>query len=112
MMTAREVRELIHAMKDALNARIGVVGCAVMLMLVFGLIWIGVSSEPVASQGSAPVVAKMTPVKSEAYSSQVFEQRRQRYIAANPDSQIAREAASLQQKDANSDGGYFAGNSE
>jgi hypothetical protein len=113
MMTGREVRGLIHAMKDELNVRIGIVlKCAVMLMLVFGLIWIGASSEPLASQRSAPVVAKITPAKSGSYSRQVFEERRQRYIEAYPDSQVAREFSALQQKDANSDGGYFAGQSD
>jgi hypothetical protein len=109
MMRGREVRGLIHAMKDELNMRIGIVlKCAVMLTLVFGLLWIGTSSEPVAGQAASPAVAKMTTAKSESYSRQVFEERRQRYIEANPDSHIAREAASLKQKDANSDGGYFA----
>ena len=113
MMTMREVRGLIHAMKDELNVRIGtVIKCAVMLALVFGLLWIGASSEPMAGEAASLVVARMPPPKNEPYSRQVFEERRQRYIKANPDSQVAREAVSLQQKDANSDGGYFAGQSE
>ena len=113
MMTRREARGLIHAMKDELNVRIGVVTkCAVMLALVFGLLWIGASSEPLAGEAASPAVTKMTPLKNEPYSRQVFEERRQRFIKANPDSHVAREAASLQQKDANSDGGYFAGQSE
>jgi hypothetical protein len=113
MMTRREVRGLIHAMKDELNVRIGIViKCAVLITLAFGLMWIGASSEPLAGHVSPPAAAKMTPAKSESYSRQVFEERRQRYITANPDSDVAREAALLQQKDANSDGGYFAGQIE
>jgi hypothetical protein len=113
MMTGREVRGLLHAMKDELNARVStVLKCAAMLVLVFGLMWIGESSEPLAGHGSSPAVAKMTPAKSESYSREVFEERRQRYIEPNPDAYLASEAASLQQKDANSDGGYFAGHSE
>jgi hypothetical protein len=113
MMGGREVRGLLHAMKDELNVRVStVLKCAAMLALVFGLMWIGASSEPLAGHGSSPAVEKMTPAKGESYSRQVFEERRQRYIEANPDSHVAREAASLQQKDTNSDGGYFAGHSE
>jgi hypothetical protein len=113
MMTGREGRGLIHAMKDELNVRIGVViKCAVMLALVFGMLWIGASSEPLAGEAASPAVAKMTPAKSESYGRQVFEEQRQRYIKANPDSRVARETVSFLQKDANSDGGYFAGNSE
>jgi hypothetical protein len=109
MMRGREVRGLIHAMKAELNMRIGIVlKCAVMLTLVFGLMWIGAFSEPSAGHGSPLAGAKMTTAKSESYSRQVFEERRKRYIEVNPDSHVAREAASLKQKDANSDGGYFA----
>lgn len=113
MMTRRKVRGLIHAMKNELSVQIGtVLKCTVMLGLMFGLMWIGASSGPVTGQAPSSAIVKMTPPKNESYSRQVFEERRQRYIKANPDSHVAREAASLQQKDANSDGGYFAGQSE
>ena len=113
MMTRREVRGLVHAMKDELNVRIGtVIKCAVMLVLVFGLLWIGKSSEPLATQSSIAEAAAMAPPKNESSSRRLFEERRQRYIEANPDSRVAREAAPLQQKDAHADGGYFAGRAE
>ncbi|MEO8442203.1 MAG: hypothetical protein ABI547_06920 [Betaproteobacteria bacterium] len=113
MMKGPEVRELIHAMQDELSVRAGIMlKCAVILTLVLGLARIGVSGEPSAGLGSPAAAAKKTPPKNESYSRRVFEERRQRYIKANPDSHVAREAAALQQKDANSDGGYFAGHSE
>jgi hypothetical protein len=113
MMTGHEVRGLLQAMQAELNVRISTVfKCALMLALVFGLMWGGSSSEPLADHGTSPAVAKITTAASESYSRKVFAERRQRYIEVNPDSHVAREAASLQQKDANSDGGYFAGHSE
>jgi hypothetical protein len=113
MITGREVRGLIRAMQDELSVRTGIVlKCAVMLAMVFGLAWIGVLSEPSTGPGSPAAAAKMIPPQSESFSRRVFEERRERYIEAHPDSHVARETASLQQKDANSDGGYFAGRSE
>ena len=113
MMTRREVRGLVHAMRNELSVRTGIVlRCAVMLALVFGLAWLGVLSEPSTGPGLPGAAAKTIPPQSESYSRRVFEERRERYIEAHPDSHVARETTSLQQKDANSDGGYFAGRSE
>ena len=102
MMTRREVRGLVHAMKDELNVRIGtVIKCAVMLMLVFGLLWIGSSSEPLATQASISAAAAMAPPKNESASRRLFEERRQRYIESNPDSHVAREGGERQRQNRN-----------
>lgn len=109
MLTEYEARKLQHDMKQELNAAPGVVfKCAVMLLLlIIGLAWIGASSEDPAGRDS-PSPATPAMAQAEPYSKTVFEERRQRYIEAYPDSRVAREAAAQRQRNANSDGGYFA----
>ena len=107
MLTGNDVRKLRYEMKRELSATGGVVlKFAVMLMLIAGLAWIGVSNDSLAGRGS-PYPATQTAAQSERYGRTVFEERRRRYIEAHPDSHVAREAANLRQKDANADGGYF-----
>lgn len=108
MLTEYEVRKLQHDMKQELNAGPGVVlKCAVMLLLIIGLAWIG---APAGRDSRSPATPGMA--QAEPYSKTVFGERRQRYIEAYPDSRVAREAAARRQKEANSDGGYFAYQSE
>jgi hypothetical protein len=95
-------------MRSEFNATPGVVlKCAVLLVLIFGIAWIGVSGELSAS-GVPPTAAAQTAATAESYRRTVFEERRKRYIEAYPESHVAREAPSLKQRDANSDGGYVA----
>lgn len=115
MLTKFETTKLLHGMRDELDAETRsalkssvVLKCAVMLSLIVGLVWIGVSSEDSLSGGHSSPVAQATQLP-DRYSRTVFEERRRRYIEANPDSNIAREAASLRQRDAIlSDGGAMA----
>jgi hypothetical protein len=107
MLTGRDVQKLRHVMRDEFSAAPRIVlKCAVMLLMIFGLAWIGVSGE-LSTVHSSPYPAVQTAIKSDSHARTVFEERRTRYIEAYPDSHVAREAANLRQKDANADGGYF-----
>jgi len=107
MLTGNDVRKLRYEMKRELSATGGVVlKFTVMLMLIAGLAWIGVSGE-LSTVHSSPYPAVQTAIKSDSHARTVFEERRTRYIEAYPDSHVAREAANPRQKDANADGGYF-----
>ena len=107
MLTGREVQKLRYAMKNELNVRLGMVFKCAALLLIVGLAWIGASSE-LSTVHSSPYPAAQTAIKGDSHARTVFEERRTRYIEAYPDSHVAREAESLRQRDANSDGGYLA----
>jgi len=113
MLTEYEAQKLTRDyMKRELNAAPGVaLKCAVLLLLIIGLAWIGAASEGPAGRDSR-YSATPAMAQPELYSKTVFEERRRRYIEAYPDSRVAREAAAQRQRDANSDEGYFAYQSE
>ena len=106
MLTEYETQKLRHEMRGELSAApIVVVRCVAMILLVFGLAWLGTSCQAPAS---ADLRASDVMPRPEPVSKAVFEQRRERFIEAFPDSQVAREARAHEQKDAHADGGYFA----
>jgi hypothetical protein len=76
MLTEYETQKLLDQMKQELNASPGVaVKCAVMLLLLFVLAWIGSSGEQ--DLHSTPYASHLSPVKERA-SRIVFEERRRR----------------------------------
>jgi hypothetical protein len=78
-----------------------------MMLLVFGLAWLGTSCQGPASADLRLRASDVMP-RPEPVSRAVFEQRQQRFIETFPDSQVAREARAHEQRDAHADGGYFA----
>lgn len=113
MLTEYEARKLRESMKQELNetAAALVFKCAVYLLLFIGLAWLGATRE-------APSALRVQPLERQALaqpdpaSKAVFEDRRERYVRANPGSQVAREHRMQRQQDAHADGGYFAYQSE
>jgi hypothetical protein len=97
MLSEYEARKLQDDMKRELNAGPGtVIRYGVFILLVVGLAIFGTPSKqsvdrnvasPVAQAGAAPFSHSMV----------AFEERRQRFIQANPDAQIAREFAAQKQ---------------
>jgi hypothetical protein len=85
------------------------VSCSVRrdVVVAVALAWIGAANDSPAGRDWAPP-SPQAMSKGAPSSREVFEERRRRYIEANPDSQVAREAAPQKPADANSDGGYFA----
>jgi hypothetical protein len=74
MLTEYETQKLLDQMKQELNASPGVaVKCAVMLLLLFVLAWIGSTGEQ--DLHSTPYASHISPVKERA-SRIVFEERR------------------------------------
>ena len=73
--------------------------CAVKLLLVVGFAWSGTSpvdlTAPESAGGSPPRQFQPEPESKAA-----FDERRKRYIEANPDSHVAREDRLQQLKDA------------
>ena len=85
--------------------------CAVKLLLVVGLAWSGTSTVDL----TAPETAGRSPphlLQPEPESKAAFDERRKRYIEANPDSHVAREDRFQQLKDVHAWGAIsrFQGN--
>lgn len=83
MLTEYETRKLQDQMKRELYSSPAVVPkCALMLAVIFGLAWIGQKGE--AEDDAASQLAENF-VKRERLSRIVFQQRRQRYVEAHPE---------------------------
>jgi hypothetical protein len=101
MLSEYEARKLQEDMKRELNTGPAtVIRYGVLMLLIVGLAWTGTpSNDAVGRDSAAP--APQASADRVRHSRAAFEERRQRFIAAYPDSQIARESAVQRQESMN-----------
>jgi hypothetical protein len=99
MLTEYEVQMLQKSMRNELMAPRGVVlKCVIWLILLhIGLAWNDAPTKVGASRDS-PLSDTQATANGKRSSRIVFEERRQHYIDAHPDSRVAREPVAQRQK--------------
>lgn len=103
MLTKHEARKLQREFQRELNATKGaLLFCVALLLMLLALVWIGNENIPdtIWTPGSRQVLFGVPTSKD------VFDDRRQRFIEAYPNSVVARENAFQKEAEAYADGGY------